>query len=66
MKHRGIYEKLPGSGESWIRYADTTGRIRREKVGKFEEAEARLKLRKEEAKLGALPPGATATPCALR
>lgn len=55
MKHRGIYEKLPGSGESWIRYADTTGRIRREKVGKFEEAEARLKLRKEEAKLGALP-----------
>jgi len=52
---RGIFEKVLGSGEFWIRYADAAGRIRREKVGTFEEAETRLKLRKEEAKLGALP-----------
>jgi hypothetical protein len=55
IKHRGIFEKVPGSDEWWIRYAHATGRIRREKVGTQEEAEARLKLRKEEAKLGAQP-----------
>ncbi|MCI0722926.1 MAG: site-specific integrase [Acidobacteria bacterium] len=33
MRNRGIYEKVTGSGEWWIRYADTTGRIRREKAG---------------------------------
>jgi integrase len=31
---KGVYEKVPGSDEWWIRYADATGRIRREKVGK--------------------------------
>jgi integrase len=30
---RGLFEKIPGSGIWWIRYADTTGRIRREKAG---------------------------------
>jgi len=30
---RGIYEKLTGSGEWWIRYADVAGKIRREKAG---------------------------------
>lgn len=30
---RGIYEKEPGSNTWWIRYADATGKIRREKVG---------------------------------
>src|SRR5215472_12548279 len=30
---RGVYEKLSGSGVWWIRYADGSGRIRREKVG---------------------------------
>jgi integrase len=30
---RGIFEKMPGSGQWWIRYADCTGRIRREKAG---------------------------------
>jgi len=33
MKQRGIFEKHPGSGVYWIRYADRTGRIRREKAG---------------------------------
>jgi integrase len=30
---RGIFEKVPGSGVWWVRYADASGRIRREKVG---------------------------------
>src|ERR1035438_8672961 len=30
---RGTYEKEPGTGIWWIRYADSAGRIRREKVG---------------------------------
>lgn len=30
---RGVYEKVPGSGIWWVRYADGTGRIRREKIG---------------------------------
>lgn len=55
MRQRGIFEKLSNSGEWWIRYADATGRIRREKVGGLGEAETRLRLRKEEAKLGSLP-----------
>ncbi len=33
MKQRGIYEKVPDSDEWWIRYADASGRIRREKAG---------------------------------
>ena len=33
MRQRGIFEKVSDSGEWWIRYADATGRIRREKVG---------------------------------
>jgi integrase len=32
-RQRGIFEKLPGSGIWWIRYADRTGRIRREVAG---------------------------------
>jgi integrase len=54
-KQRGLFERPTGSHIWWIRFADATGRIRREKVGTREEAETRLKLRKEEAKLGILP-----------
>ena len=32
-KQRGIYEKVPGSGIWWVRFADGSGRIRREQVG---------------------------------
>lgn len=52
---RGIFEKIPGSGVWWIQYADASGRIHREKVGSFEEAETRRRIRKEEARLGVLP-----------
>ena len=55
MRQRGIFEKVSDSGEWWIRYADATGRIRREKVGGLGEAETRLKLRKEEARIGVQP-----------
>src|SRR4051794_19575699 len=33
MKHRGVFEKEPGSGVWWVRYALASGRQRREKVG---------------------------------
>ena len=33
QKLRGVFEKVPGAGVWWIRYADVSGRIRREKVG---------------------------------
>ncbi len=33
MRLRGIFEKAPGSGVWWIRYADQRGKLRREKVG---------------------------------
>jgi site-specific recombinase XerD len=29
---KGVYEKVPGSGQWWARYADATGRIRRERA----------------------------------
>ena len=32
-KIKGVYEREPGSRIWWIRFADTSGRIRREKVG---------------------------------
>ena len=30
---RGVFEKVPGSGEWWIRFIDSMGRFRREKAG---------------------------------
>ncbi len=33
MKHRGIYEKLPGSGVWWVRHVDAQDRYRHEKAG---------------------------------
>lgn len=37
-KTRGVYEKLPGSGVWWVRYADSNGKIRREKAGTLSSA----------------------------
>src|SRR5687767_6356333 len=51
-KIRGIYEKLIGSGIWWIRYADTTGRIRREKAGLKQAAINLYSKRKAEALRG--------------
>jgi site-specific recombinase XerD len=30
---KGVFEKIPGSGIWWVRYADSTAKIRREKAG---------------------------------
>lgn len=46
---RGIYEKVPGSGIWWIRHADSTGRIRREKAGSKSAALTLYRKRKTEA-----------------
>jgi len=52
MKQRGIFEKDPGSGIWWIRYADATGRIRREKAGLKSSAITLYQKRKTEALQG--------------
>ena len=47
---RGVYERNPG--EWWIRYADTTGRIRREKAGTWAAARDLYHKRKTEVLQG--------------
>lgn len=51
-RERGIFEKVPGSGEWWIRYADGSGRIRREKAGTRGNASKLYKKRKTEVLQG--------------
>jgi integrase len=51
-KVRGIYEKEPGSDVWWIRYADSSGRIRREKAGTHGAASDLYMKRKTEALQG--------------
>jgi integrase len=48
MKQRGVFEKLPGSGAWWVRYADATGHIRREKAGTKSAALTLYRKRKTE------------------
>ena len=43
---RGLYEKEVGSGVWWIRYADGTGRIHREKIGSLNRAKNAYTMRK--------------------
>src|SRR5689334_21574519 len=49
---RGIYEKVNGSGQWWIRYADTDGKIRREVAGTRATALHLYKIRKTEVLQG--------------
>jgi integrase len=51
-RQKGLYEKVPGSGIWFIRYADSTGRIRREKAGTWSNADTLYKKRKTEALQG--------------
>ncbi len=51
-KQRGIYEKVPGSGVWWIRYANETGEIRREKVGARSAATQLYQKRKTQVRQG--------------
>jgi site-specific recombinase XerD len=59
---RGVYEKLPGSGIWWIRYADTMGRIRREKAGTKSSALTLYRKRKTETLQGKKLPENLRTP----
>jgi len=53
---RGIYEKVPGSGVWWIRFAVSTGTIRREKAGTKSAAKQLYALRKADVLRGAKLP----------
>lgn len=48
IKVRGVYEKVPGSGIWWVRYADASGRIRREVAGRKSAAITLYRKRKTE------------------
>ena len=52
MRQRGIFEKDPGSGIWWIRYADQLGRIRRERIGPKRLAISAYQKRKTEVREG--------------
>lgn len=45
-KHRGVIEKVPGSGIWWVQYFDSEGRRHREKVGRKQAAIDLYKIRK--------------------
>jgi site-specific recombinase XerD len=47
-KIKGVYEKLPGSGIWWCRYADVTGKLRREKAGRHGDAIVLIDKRRTE------------------
>ncbi len=49
---RGVFEKMPGSGEWWIRYNDSNGRYRREKAGSKSVAIKLVEKRRTEALQG--------------
>lgn len=50
-KHRGVFEKEPGSGVWWIRF-QAEGRIKREKVGRKSDAIALYQKRKADIRAG--------------
>lgn len=51
-KHRGVFEKVPGSGIWWVRYFDADGKKRREKVGRKSDAISLYQQRKADARAG--------------
>jgi len=51
-KRRGVYEKIAGSGEWWIRYADANHKLRRELAGTKSTAISLYQKRKGEALVG--------------
>lgn len=53
---RGVFEKEAGSDIWWIRYTDSTGRYKREKVGRWSDAIKLYQKRKTEARLGVKMP----------
>jgi integrase len=56
-KHiRGVFEKVPASGEWWVRWTDTEGKLRRQKVGRKSDAIAAYRKHKDEARAGKIVP----------
>jgi integrase len=55
-KVRGVYEKIPGSGEWWVRWTDSEGKLRRQKAGSKATALAAYKKHKNEAREGKIVP----------
>jgi integrase len=56
-KHiRGVYEKVPGSSEWWVRWTDAEGKLRRQKIGKKSAAIAAYEKRKFEARRNEIVP----------
>ncbi|MGC2464603.1 MAG: tyrosine-type recombinase/integrase [Candidatus Acidiferrum sp.] len=54
---RGVFEKIPGSGIFWIRFVDSEGKYRREKIGSYSAAVKLYHKRKTQADEGVkLPP----------
>ena len=51
-KQRGSFEKVPGSGLWWVRYADHRGKLRREKIGSKSAAISLYAKRKSEVLQG--------------
>jgi len=58
-RSKGVYERIPNSGIWWIRYADDTGRIRREKAGSKSVAIKLYTTRKAEVMQGKKLPDST-------
>ncbi|MBZ5543377.1 MAG: tyrosine-type recombinase/integrase [Acidobacteriia bacterium] len=56
VKHRGVYERDPGSGVWWIRWHDGQGRRHREKVGSKAAAIKLAEKRRVEVREGKLLP----------
>ena len=48
----GLFEKITGSGEWWIRYSDQYGHIHREKVGPKSLAQKAYEKRKTDIREG--------------
>lgn len=51
-KTRGVFEKVPGSGDWWIRFIDAEGALRREKIGSKSAAIDLYRTRKTDAMRG--------------
>jgi hypothetical protein len=49
---KGVFERIPNSGLWWVRYADITGKIRREKAGTKSAAKQLYEKRKTEVRQG--------------
>jgi integrase len=59
--HKGVYEKVKGSGVYWARYTDATGVRRKKRVGSFSNAVKVYDQKSSEGRLGILLPSSNKT-----